>query len=128
MDVRDNSSPPLTKTLYHNIELSREPLHIPVMSESWAQSQILHFQKLRGDTMTQPIYTIGQIAECLECKEKTARMLLNVAGANPKLNVYNHNTNETVTQQTILDLASLRSNGRIGRRLSRLLATWPNES
>ena len=73
--------------------------------------------------MTQPIYTIGQIAECLECKEKTARMLLNVAGANPKFNVYNHNTNEAVTKQIILDLASMRAEGRIGRKLSRLLAT-----
>ena len=78
--------------------------------------------------MTQTIYTIGQIAECLECKEKTARMLLNVAGANPKFNVYNHNTNETVATQNILDLASLRENGRIGRKLSRLLTTWPKES
>ena len=78
--------------------------------------------------MTQPIYTIGQIAECLECKEKTVRMLLNVAGANPKFNVYNHNTHETVAKQTILDLASLRANGRIGRKLSRLLAAWPKES
>ena len=78
--------------------------------------------------MTQTIYTIGQIAECLECKEKTARMLLNVAGANPKFNVFNHNKNEAVTRQTILDLASMRSNGRIGRKLTRLLATWPKES
>jgi hypothetical protein len=78
--------------------------------------------------MTQPIYTIGQIAECLECKEKTARMLLNVAGANPKFNVYNHNVNEIVTKQTILDLVSLRANGRIGRKLSSFLAAWPNES
>jgi len=78
--------------------------------------------------MTQPIYTIGQIAEILECKEKTARMLLNVAGANPKFNVYYHNMNETVAKQAIIDLASLRANGRIGRKLSRLLATWPKES
>lgn len=78
--------------------------------------------------MTQTNYTIGQIAEILECKEHTVRMLLNVAGANPRLSEYNHDTDEIVSRQTIIDLASLRADGMIGRRLTRLLGTWSTEN
>lgn len=78
--------------------------------------------------MTQTYFTIGQIAEILECKEHTVRMLLNVAGANPKLSEYNHNMEEIVSKQTILDLASMRADGRIGRRLTKLLGTWSSEN
>jgi len=77
--------------------------------------------------MTQPYFTVGQIADILECREHIARMLLNVAGASPKLNEYNLDTEEIIAKQTILDLVSLRANGRIGRKLTRLLATWPTE-
>ena len=78
--------------------------------------------------MTQIYFTVGQIADVLDCKENTARMLLNVAGAMPRLSEYNLNTEETVPKQTIINLASMRANGRIGRKLTRLLATWPTES
>lgn len=78
--------------------------------------------------MTQTYFTIGQIAEILECKEHTVRMLLNVAGANPRLSEYNHNMDEIVSKQTIIDLASLRANGRIGRKLAKLLGTWSTEN
>jgi hypothetical protein len=78
--------------------------------------------------MTQTNFTIGQIAEILECKEHTVRMLLNVAGANPRFSEYNHDMNEIVAMQTIKDLASLRADGRIGRKLSRLLGTWSTEN
>ena len=78
--------------------------------------------------MTQTYFTIGQIAEILECKEHTVRMLLNVAGANPRLNEHNHNMDEIVSKQTIMDLASMRAEGRIGRKLTRLLGTWSTEN
>ena len=78
--------------------------------------------------MTHTYFTIRQIAEILECKEHTVRMLLNVAGANPRLSEYNHNMDEIVTRQTIMDLASMRSDGMIGRRLSRLLGTWSTKN
>ncbi|MGD8404753.1 MAG: hypothetical protein PVJ21_13900 [Anaerolineales bacterium] len=78
--------------------------------------------------MTQTNFTIGQIAEILECKEHTVRMLLNVAGANPRLSEYNHNMDEIVARQTIMDLASMRADGMIGRRLTRLLGPWTTEN
>jgi len=78
--------------------------------------------------MNQANFTIGQIAEILGCKEHTARMLLNVAGANPRLSEYNHNMDEIVARQTILNLASMRADGMIGRRLTKLLGTWTIEN
>ena len=78
--------------------------------------------------MNQVNFTIGQIAEILGCKEHTARMLLNVAGANPRLSEYKHNMHEIVARQTIMDLAAMRANGRIGRRLTKLLGTWSTEN
>jgi len=78
--------------------------------------------------MNQANFTIGQIAEILGCKEHTARMLLNVAGANPRLSEYKHNMNEIVARQTIMDLASMRADGMIGRRLTELLGTWAIEN
>ncbi len=78
--------------------------------------------------MTQTNFTIGQIAEILECKEHTVRMLLNVAGAYPRLSEYNHNMEESVPKQTVMDLASMRADGMIGRRLTRLLGTWTTEN
>ena len=78
--------------------------------------------------MTQTNYTIGQIAEILECKEHTVRMLLNVAGANPRLSEYSHNMDEIVARQTIKQLAAMRAEGMIGRRLTRLLGTWSTEN
>jgi len=78
--------------------------------------------------MTRTNYTIGQIAEILKCKEHTVRMLLNVAGANPRLSEYNLDTDEIISRQTIIDLASLRADGMIGRRLTRLLGTWSTEN
>lgn len=78
--------------------------------------------------MAQTYFTIGQIAEILECKEHTVRMLLNVAGANPRLSEYNHNLDEAVSKQTVMDLASMRADGMIGRRLTRLLGTWTTEN
>ena len=78
--------------------------------------------------MTQTYFTIRQIADVLECKEHTVRMLLNVAGANPRLSEYNRNMDETVARQTIMKLASMRANGMIGRRLTRLLGTWSTEN
>lgn len=78
--------------------------------------------------MTQNQFTVGQIADILECKEHTARMLLNVAGANPRFSEYSHNLEEIVPRQTIIDLASMRANGRIGRKLTKLLGTWSTEN
>ena len=78
--------------------------------------------------MDQTYFTIRQIADVLECKEHTARMLLNVAGANPRLSEYNLNMDEIVARQTILDLASMRADGRIGRKLTKLLGTWSTEN
>lgn len=74
--------------------------------------------------MTQTNFTIGQIAEILECKEHTVRMLLNVAGAKPRLSEYSQNMDEIVARQTIKKLASMRADGMIGRRLTKLLGTW----
>ena len=74
--------------------------------------------------MNQTNFTIRQIADVLQCKERTARMLLNVAGANPRLSEYSHNMDETVARQTIIDLADMRADGMIGRRLTRLIGTW----
>jgi len=78
--------------------------------------------------MDQTHFTIRQIADVLKCKEHTARMLLNVAGANPKLSEYKLNLDEIVARQTILDLASMRAGGRIGRKLTKLLETWSTEN
>ena len=78
--------------------------------------------------MNQTNFTVGQIAEILECKEHTVRMLLNVAGAKPRLREYIHNMDEIVARQTIMDLAAMRANGRIGRRLTKLLGTWSTEN
>lgn len=78
--------------------------------------------------MTQTYFTIGQIAEILDCKEHTVRMLLNVAGANPRLSEYKHNIDEAVSKQIVMDLASMRADGMIGRRLTRLLGPWATEN
>jgi hypothetical protein len=78
--------------------------------------------------MTQTNFTIGQIAELLECKEHTVRMLLNVAGASPRLSESNHNMDEIVARETIKQLASMRAEGMIGRRLTRLLGTWSTQN
>ena len=78
--------------------------------------------------MTHTYFTIGQIAEILECKEHTVRMLLNVAGANPRLSEHKRNLDEIVSKQTITDLASMRADGMIGRRLGRLIGTWSTEN
>ena len=78
--------------------------------------------------MTHTYFTIGQIAKILECKEHTVRMLLNVAGANPRLSEQKHNLDEIVSKQTITDLTSMRADGMIGRRLGRLIGTWSTEN
>ena len=79
-------------------------------------------------TMEQTTYTIGQVATSLGCNEKTARMLLNVAGATPRFSEYTTNMEESVTKQTITDLATLRAGGRIERKLTKLLTTWSSEN
>lgn len=69
--------------------------------------------------MTQTI-TIQQVKDALKINERMIRKLLNDAGAEPRLDEYIENLEETVTRDTVINLYAIRA-GDLGPRLSPLL-------
>lgn len=68
------------------------------------------------------MFTIGELAdEVTGGNERAMRKLLNDAGAQPRLDEYTNNPNETVSRQLVVDLVALRAGDRVGRKLAGLL-------
>jgi len=78
--------------------------------------------RLNGKTMSKSFYSIGEIAGVIsDGDEHAARKLLNDAGANPRLDDLTENPSEVVSRQTVIDLAAMRADDKIGRKLGELL-------
>ena len=73
------------------------------------------------DCKNNKIYTVGMIADCLDCHVTQACKLLNNAGANPWLDEYTANISEVIPRALVINLASIRASDRVGRQLKVLL-------
>ena len=73
------------------------------------------------DCKNNKIYTVGMIADSLDCHETQACKLLNNAGANPWLDEYTANINEVIPRALVINLAAIRASDRVGRQLKVLL-------
>ena len=73
------------------------------------------------DCKSNKIYTVGMIADCLDCHETQACKLLNNAGANPWLDEYTANISEVIPRALVINLAAIWASDSVGRQLKVLL-------
>jgi hypothetical protein len=71
--------------------------------------------------MSEQLFTVGSVAQCLGIHERVARKLLNDAGATPRLDEYDENPSEPVSRTLVIDLVAVRAGDRVGRKLAELL-------